>query len=44
VSIGSRRDIATSNIGADVLHMIDGLADRSYASVNDVLSAMEMVH
>jgi Protein of unknown function (DUF2795) len=32
------------NVGSDVLHMIDGLADRSYASVNDVLSAMELVH
>jgi hypothetical protein len=33
-----------SNVGADVVHMIDGLVDRSYASVNDVLSATEMVH
>jgi hypothetical protein len=33
-----------SNVGSDVLNMIDGLADRSYASVNDVLSAMELVH
>jgi hypothetical protein len=33
-----------SNVGSDVLHMIEGLADRSYSSVNDVLSAMEMVH
>lgn len=33
-----------SNVGADVVHMIEGLADRSYASINDVLSAMEMVH
>jgi Protein of unknown function (DUF2795) len=33
-----------SNVGADVVHMIDGLVDRSYASANDVLSAMEMVH
>jgi hypothetical protein len=32
------------NVSSDVLHMIDGLADRSYASINDVLSAMEMVH
>jgi len=32
------------NVGSDVLHMIDGLADRSYASVNDVLSAMDFVH
>ena len=33
-----------SNVGSDVLHMIDGLADRSYASANDVLSAMDFVH
>jgi hypothetical protein len=33
-----------SNVGSDVLHMIDGVADRSYASVNDVLSAMDLVH
>jgi hypothetical protein len=33
-----------SNVGSDVLHMIDGVADRSYASVNDVLSAMDVVH
>jgi Protein of unknown function (DUF2795) len=33
-----------SNAGGDVLNMIDGLADRSYASVHDVLSAMDLVH
>ena len=33
-----------SNAGSDVLHMIDGLADHSYASANDVLSAMDVVH
>jgi hypothetical protein len=32
------------NVGSDVLHTIEGLADRSYASVNDVLSAMDLVH
>jgi hypothetical protein len=33
-----------SNAGSDVLHTIDGLADRSYASANDVLAAVELVH
>jgi hypothetical protein len=33
-----------SNVGSDVLHAIDGLADRSYSSVNDVLSAVDLVH
>jgi Protein of unknown function (DUF2795) len=33
-----------SNVRADVVNTIEGLADRSYASANDVLTAMEMVH
>jgi hypothetical protein len=33
-----------SNVGSDVLNMIDGLADRSYASVNDVLGSLDLVH
>jgi hypothetical protein len=33
-----------SNAGSDVLHAIDGLADRSYASASDVLAAVELVH
>jgi len=33
-----------SNAGGDVLNMIDGLADRSYSSVHDVLAAMDLVH
>jgi hypothetical protein len=33
-----------SNAGADVLHMIEDLADRSYASASDVLAAMDLVH
>ena len=33
-----------SSLGSDVLHSIEGLADRSYASVNDILSAMDLVH
>jgi Protein of unknown function (DUF2795) len=33
-----------SNAGTDVLHAIDGLADRSYASASDVLSAVDLVH
>jgi hypothetical protein len=32
------------NAGSDVLHTIEGLADRSYASANDVLAAAELVH
>jgi hypothetical protein len=34
----------TSNAGPTVLHTIEGLADRTYASANDVLAAMNMVH
>jgi hypothetical protein len=33
-----------SNAGSDVLHAIDGLADRSYASASDVLAAVDLVH
>jgi hypothetical protein len=33
-----------SNVGTDVLHTIEGLAERSYASANDVLAAMDLVH
>jgi hypothetical protein len=33
-----------SNAGANVLHMIEDLADRSYASASDVLAAMDLVH
>jgi hypothetical protein len=33
-----------SNVGSDVLNSMEGLADRNYASVHDVLSAMELVH
>jgi hypothetical protein len=32
------------NVGAGVLHTIEGLADRSYASASDVLTAMDLVH
>ena len=32
------------NAGSDVIHTIEGLADRSYVSVNDVLAALELVH
>jgi Protein of unknown function (DUF2795) len=34
----------TSNAGPAILHTIEGLADRTYASANDVLVAMNMVH
>jgi hypothetical protein len=33
-----------SNAGSNVLHVIDGLADRSYASASDVLAAVDLVH
>jgi hypothetical protein len=33
-----------SHADPSVLHTIEGLADRSYVSVNDVLSALELVH
>jgi hypothetical protein len=33
-----------SSVGSDVLHVIDGITDRTYSSVNDVLSAMDLVH
>jgi hypothetical protein len=33
-----------SDARSDVLHTIEGLADRSYASASDVLAAMETVH
>jgi uncharacterized protein YidB (DUF937 family) len=46
--LASKQDLLryarAGNSGSDVLHTIEGLADRSYASANDVLAAAELVH
>jgi hypothetical protein len=34
----------TTNAGPAVVHSMEGLADRTYASANDVLTAINMVH